>query len=315
MRVFLKIILAAGLLLGLVRCDWGPTPVDEQSLVVEAFLDTGAPPPPVILRRTAPLQQGEAHLQDAASGGQVVVTLGGTEIPYEEAGGQPGRYQPTRDTVVPPQVAWSLRAEWNGETARASGRTPMAISIDEVCIDVPAQPAEAIQVDSLRRDSLDIPADQGYIYPIDVAVRWHARPVPQEIDSSTWVRAQLRPDASAFSSEVVEFFLEPAEIQQELRYPQADGARQWKGVYAVPVDSSTAPLPRHLLTTSVTRGDTAFASFAQTRTDPDRREPISNVEGGLGVALAVSVDSLSRSVADTLARDDRRRCWEPDQAP
>jgi hypothetical protein len=50
------------------------------------------------------------------------------------------------------------------------------------------------------------------------------------------------------------------------------------------------------------RGDTAFAAFAQTRTDPDRREPISNVEGGLGVAVAVSVDSLVRAVEADGAR-------------
>jgi hypothetical protein len=84
-------------------------------------------------------------------------------------------------------------------------------------------------------------------------------------------------------------------------------------VYAVPVESGTAPLPRHRLTTSLTRGDTSFASFAQTRTDPDRREPISNVEGGLGVALAVSVDSLAQVVTDSLSQRDRRRCWTPQE--
>jgi hypothetical protein len=50
------------------------------------------------------------------------------------------------------------------------------------------------------------------------------------------------------------------------------------------------------------RGDTAFASFAQTRTDPDRREPLSNVDGALGVALGVAVDSLSRVVESDVDR-------------
>jgi hypothetical protein len=285
--------------------------VDEQSLVVEAFLDTGEPLPVVTLRQTAPLGRADDRLQDAASGGQVILTMDGTAIPYEESAQTAGQYRPTRAPIVPPAVDWQLTAKWNGETARAAGRTPMPIAIDEVCVDVPPQPAEAIQVDSLRRDSLDIPADQGYIYPIDVAVRWRARPEPGAVDSSIWVRAQLRPDASAFSSQVVDFFLEPAEIQQEWAYSRTSRVRQWSGVYAVPVDSGTAPLPRHRLTTALTRGDTSFASFAQTRTDPDRREPVSNVEGGLGVALAVSVDSLSHVVADSLSQRDGRRCWTP----
>jgi hypothetical protein len=61
-------------------------------------------------------------------------------------------------------------------------------------------------------------------------------------------------------------------------------------------------LPRHNLTTALVRGDTAFAAFAQTRTDPDRREPISNVDGALGIATAVSVDSLVRSVEPGMLR-------------
>lgn len=312
---FLKVALVAGLFLVLLKCDWGPSPVEEQSLVVEAFLDTGEPLPSVTLRQTAPMGTPDDRLQDAASGGRVSLRLGGTEIPYRESTTQPGRYVPTQDTVVSPLMNWELTAHWKSESARAVGRTPMPITIEEVCVDVPPDPVEAIQVDSLRRDSLDIPADQRHIYPIDVRVRWQARPLSQEPDSTIWVRAQLLPNASAFSSQIVEFFLEPADIQQETAYTRTEDVRQWTGVYAVPVNSGTAPLPRHNLTTSLTRGDTSFASFAQTRTDPDRREPISNVQGGLGVALAVSVDSLSAVVSDSLAQQDMRQCWQPQQEP
>ncbi len=308
-RFLLQALLAIGVMFMLVKCDWGSTPVDEQSLVVEAFLDTDEPLPPVLLRQTAPLTGADGQRPKTAEGARVLFTLGETEIPYEESSQRPGQYLPVRDTVVPPQVDWQLTADWDDESARASGQTAAPITIRQVCVDVPSQPAEAIQVDSLRRDSLDIPADQGYLYPIDVTVRWDARSSSPERDSTIWVRAQLRPDASAFSSEVVDFFLEPAAIQRETAYRRTTDARRWTGVYAVPVDSATAPLPRHSLTTALTRGDTAFASFAQTRTDPDRREPISNVDGGLGVALAVSIDSLSKTVTDSLARNEHPQCW------
>jgi hypothetical protein len=197
---------------------------------------------------------------------------------------------------VPPRTDWQLRVRWNGTEARARGVTPPPIGIAEVCAKVPAEPVRAVQVDSVRRDSLDIPADQGYLYPIEVRVRWNPLAPSARPDSTYWVRAQLRPDADPFPSEVVDFFLEPAEIRREDQFAKTEGDLQWQGVYAVPVDSSDAPLPPHSLTTSLVRGDTAFASFAQTRTDPDRREPLSNVDGALGVALGVSVDSLSRTI-------------------
>ena len=291
------LLVAATLLLVVGRCDWSTEPVEEQSLVVEAFLKTGRTLPPVTLRQTRPLNLPDDSLTDAATGGQVRLDLGDRTFAYEEASGAPGRYVPVEEgDTVSAGTPWALRVQWNGTVARAQGVTPPPIDIAEVCVEVPDAPSRAVQVDSVRRDSLDIPADQGYLYPIEVQVRWNALPTAVITDSSYWVRAQLRPDATPFPSQVVEFFLEPAEIQREDRFFGDRGTPQWRGVYAVPVDSSDAPLPPHDLTTALVRGDTAFASFAQTRTDPDRREPLSNVNGALGVALGVAVDSLSRVI-------------------
>jgi hypothetical protein len=232
----------------------------------------------------------------------VRLSIGGQATPYEETG-QPGRYGPVdADAVVPPRTSWQLRVRWNGTTARAQGVTPPPIDVAEVCVDIPEAPSRAVQVDSVRRDSLDIPADQGFLYPIEVRVRWRPLPSAVQVDSTYWVRAQLRADAAPFPSEVVEFFLEPAELRREDQFARTEDRSQWRGVYAVPVDSSDAPLPPHNLTTALVRGDTAFASFAQTRTDPDRREPLSNVDGALGVALGVAVDSLARTVEPGVAR-------------
>jgi hypothetical protein len=296
-----RLVLAAGLVLALTRCDWSSAPVEGEALVVEAFLETERPLPAVDLRRTRSLRASARDSVGGAAGATVRVELGGTTYTYEETG-RPGRYRPRSAPSVPPNVPWRLTARWNGTTARARGTTPPPISVTEVCVDVSDAPIRAVQVDSLRRDSLDIPADVGYIYPVDVTVRWKDNRPASVPDTSTWVRAQLRPDATPFPSEVVEFFLQPAEIRREDAYPRSDETTRWRGVYAVPVDSSAAPLPRHNLTTALVRGDTAFAAFAQTRTDPDRREPISNVNGALGIATAVSVDSLVRSVEPDMAR-------------
>lgn len=287
-----RMLLAVGLVLGLARCDWSGPPADETEVVVEAFLETGESFPPIILRRTTGLSTGDRTAGSAASGAEVVLTHNGTRVPYQESG-QPGRYEPTVSGVVQPRVPWSLTVEWEQETAQAQGETAASVTLTEVCVAVPSEPVQAIQVDSLRRDSLDIPATRDYIYPMDVTVDWASDFPSAPTDTTAWMRAQLRPDTSPFSSRVVEFFLEPDEVRREDDFPRINGGRQWEGVYAVPIDSSASDLlPRHDLTAALVRGDSAFADYAQTRTDPERREPISNVDGGLGIATAVSVDSI-----------------------
>lgn len=290
-------LLAAGLLLGVLRCDLAE-PVEQRSLVVEAFLKTGEELPTVTLRRTQPMGEPGEDASQFARGATVALylddsTLG--RIPYEAVDGAPGHYAPEeRGKRVPEGVSWELNAEWQGETARAGGTTPPPIQVSEVCVEVPEEPVRAVLVDTLRRDSLDIPTEQEYIFPIDVTVNWSVDGLAPGADSTYWVRAQL--PSAAFSSEFIGLFLRSTEIRREDRFAAGGGGdrRQWNGVYAVPVDSSAENdqlFPSHRMTVALTRGDTAFTSFAQSRTDPQRREPISNVDGGLGVATAVAVDT------------------------
>ncbi|MFP4228149.1 MAG: hypothetical protein ACLFTE_04885 [Salinivenus sp.] len=296
--VLVRSVLAVGLVVGLVRCDWAPEADERQSLVVEAFVETGRPLPTLTLRQTRPLGSTNGASDDAATGGQVVLTLEGDTIPYDESPQRPGQYVPAGPSdTVSARTPWALDVRWNGEQARARGTTPPPLQIADVCVRVPEEPVRAVRVDSLRRDSLDIPTERGYIYPIDVTVRWTAAGLSTGADSTQWIRARLRPDTSQFSSRLVDRFLRPVEIRREDQFGQEEGQRRWTGVYAVPVDSSTAPLPPHQLTTTVVRGDSSFGNFARSRTDPDLREPISNVEGALGIATAVAVDSLAREVS------------------
>jgi len=287
-------VIAAGLILVLSRCDL-TEPVDRAELVVEAFVATGQPPPTVRLRRTQPLTAPDTAAP--ARGATVRLSVGDTTFAYEET--QAGRYEPLGGSTwnVPPREPLALTVRWQGEEATARGETPPPIRVREVCVDAPDEPVQAILVDSLRRDSLDIPAEEGFLYPIEVVTRWGTANLTPA-DSTSWVRAELQPTAS-FSSTVVNFFLQPAEVRREETFAsiQTDGGgRRWTGVYAFPVDSADAPLPRHRVTAVLVRGDTAFADFATSRTDPDRREPVSNVQGALGIATGIALDSLGRIV-------------------
>lgn len=298
------VLLAVGLLLVLGRCDL-TGPAERQSLVVEAFPKTGQALPTITLRQTRPLRNPGDRPMNAARGATVEFVLDGSTIPYEEVDARPGQYVSAAGSgTVPARVPWRLSVQWQGADARAQGRTPPSIELSEVCVEVPPDPVRAIVVDSLRRDSLDIPAEQSYIYPVDVSLRWPADRLDAGEDTTHWVRPQLRPDTTESSSRVVNFFLEPVDVRREDQFRRQDDQRAWRGVYALPVDDSTSAFPDHDLTVTLTRGDTSFAAFARSRDDPERREPVSNVEGGLGVATAVAIDSLRNAVAS-----GDEQCW------
>ena len=285
------------LLLATTRCDLASEP-DASTLVVEAFLEAGEPLPPVQLRQTRDLRDPlppDDSLGDAATGADLRVAVADDTVTYAP-GDAPGTYVPTRAVTVSPGASFFLEARWEGERGVASGTVPPRISIRSACLSVPQSPVEAILVDSLRRDSLDIPAEQGFIFPVDVTLNWD----PEAQVETAWVRAGLQPSAD-FSSGVVELFLQPTEVSRESAFvaessPERD--RQWTGVYAVSAPDSTPPIVAHRITVSLTRGDSAFAAFASSRTDPERREPVSNVDGAIGVATAVSLDTLGFDVPE-----------------
>jgi len=290
------LLLAVGVLLVLGRCDLAD-PVNRQPLVVEAFLETGRSLPALTLRQTRSLNDPGDRPANAAQGGTVELVLDGRSIPYEESEQHPGQYGPVSDPgPVSARVPWSLTVQWQGESAKAQGMTPPPIELGEVCVEVPSAPVQAVRVDSVRRDSLDIPAEQTYIYPVDVSLRWPTDQLVPGEDTTHWVRPRLSPDTTGSSSRVVNFFLEPVDVRREDQFRTQNGRRAWTGVYAMPVEDSTSAFPRHRLTVTLTRGDTSFAAFARSRDNPERRDPISNVDGGLGIATAVAIDSLRDTV-------------------
>ncbi len=281
-------LLAAALLV-VVGCD-AVEPEGEQ-LVVEAFVEAGRPLGAVTLRRTTPLDAPGAG--NPAEGATVTLTLGEERIPYRADSA--GRYVPAVDDtlIVPERAVLTLEAAWQGQRATARSRVPPEIAIARVQVDVPERPVEAVLLDSLRLDSLGIGAEEGFVYPIEVSVWWETDFAETGADSLYWIRARLRPVAP-FSSEVLDFFLRPEEIFRERARPRlADRRRRWRGVYAVPVERRADPLPAHRLGVALVRGGEDYARFAATAGDPDRREPVSNVEGALGIAAGIALDSLS----------------------
>ncbi len=279
-------VLVAGLLIG---CD-SVQPEQTGSLVVETFMISGDRPADVMLRRTLPLDLLGTPGNAAAAGGAVVeVTFNEELVRFDETSS--GQYSPpaTFDRLLKAGDEFRLRIEWEGTLAHASGRIPPGIRLDSISTNVPSEPVEAILVDSLRLDTLGVDATTGYIYPVETTLWW----TPGDaVPTETWIHAQLRPQ-SEFSSVVVDFFLLPEEVFREADTELSDaGSVGWTGLYAIPVDRASDPLPTHTLRVALVRSDEAYANYAVGRFEVDGREPPSNVDGALGIAAGVSLDSV-----------------------
>lgn len=296
LRLLFAVLSAGLLLLGGSGCD-AVEPGGEPLLVVEGFLDAGKPLPALMLRTTAPL--GQPYPDDAttaAAGAEVLLLLDGRSVPYEPDAQRPGRYVPATDVAhtVPSRARFDLTVQWQRQRASAAGSIPPPIQIDSIYVDVPDTPVEAVLLDSLYlTDSLGVAVQKGFIYPIEVTLWWADDGLHAAADSAYWIQTRLKP-YTPFSSTIVNFFLRPQQILRERSLPvDTYGRRQWTGVYAIPVEAADEPLPPHYVGVALLRSGQDYARFAASRDAPERREPISNVRGGLGIVAGVSVDSTN----------------------
>ncbi len=268
-------------------------PVDDAQVVVEGFLNAGQPLPPVLVRRTASPQNPYDAAQAGVSDAEVEVTLGDKVVRYAPDPGQAGRYAPSGNGagVVAPGDAFSFRVRWRETLVTAFGHVPPEIEIRNVSLKAPLEPVSAVLLDSLAlSDTLATGAYTGYIYPIEATIEWVA-PEEGAFSEEFWVRAQLQP-FTTFSSPIVDLFLRSDDIFTEQARQTEGPGRSWTGVYAVSVPGENDPLPEHGLRVSLVRSGADYARFAASRDDPDRREPVSSVTGGIGVFAAISVDSV-----------------------
>ena len=273
------------LTLFLAACD--VTEPEPKRLVVEAFVEAGEELPTVVVRRTAALDDPDAA--PPVTDADVTLALDGEEVRYLPVSGAAGTYAPEASRTAEVGGTFTLDVAWQGRRATASSRLPARIALDSVRVTPSAAPVEAVFA-----DSLGLEVREGVIYPVTVTLFWTA----PEADTA-WVRTRLRPPAS-FPSAIVDFVLNTDETQREAEVAEAEGSpvRQWSGTYAVPVASLSDPLPPHALDVFVLRSGTDYAQYALSRTDPGRREPVGNVEGGIGIAAGVAVDGRTVPVGE-----------------
>src|SRR5690606_36917301 len=143
------------------------------------------------------------------------------------------------------------------------GRLPPRVEIMNVRA-VPAEhPVEAVLLDSLQIDSLQTGARSALVYPVEVTLQWDTSS-DAAADSAYWIRAQLKPFTDDLPG-VIELFFRSELIVREDRVRVEDGLRTWTGVYLVPVNNESDPLPEHSLKVSLLRSDDDYARFASSR--------------------------------------------------
>lgn len=281
----------------LCRCDT-VEPIEDPLLVVEGYLNAGQYLPTLMLRQTTPMSRTYAtEYRTTVSDADVLVYVDGASITYRPEDDTPGRYEPDSGidpVLVPPRSAFGLDVRWRDQHATVEGWMPPIIAIDSIQIEIPDDPVQAVLLDSLQfTDSLRVRAHEGYIYPIEVSVWWTVDQIDMEQDSLYWIETQLKP-YTTFSSALIDFFLLPEQVFQEKNIPfDFMNQRYWTGVYAIPVEERTDPVPLHGLKVTLLRSGRDYARFATSRNAPRRREPVSNVDGALGIFVGISIDSLS----------------------
>lgn len=285
----LGIVMCAAL--GWAACDSGGPVADEQ-LVIEAFIEAAPSTPRVVVRRSG-IPNDQYSPDEALVDGATVRmrTADGQHLFSSET---KGTY--SADAGLRERTPFTIEVEQDGRQARASGIIPPRIVLEAIDVKVPEVPVEAVLLEGFNLDSLGVTLDEGFIYPIEVTMRWRRPPDYSPADSVYWMQTRLAP-VVPFTATVLDFFLLAEEVfsEQTAWQPQAQHYT-WTGVYAILVDTRTTPLPIHEVDVGLVRSTEAYARFARTRTDRDRREPISNVAGGLGIVAGIALDSTRITV-------------------
>lgn len=270
-------LLAVLLAIGFAACDTLEPPTE--AIVVEAFFETGRPLPALSVGRTSGLVELMAlPVLDT----EVVVQVGEEAVRYRPADGMPGLYRPEMGVVVEAGDPLALEVRAGHSLVRAASSAPPVLRLDSLRIEPAPAPVRAVFA-----SAPGAPAHEGFLYPVDVTLYWTA----PEDDERWWVRGRLAPPPAA-PTVVADLLLRTDDTRPEAEWavPAAPGVRRWQGLYAIPVDGPDTPLPAHALEVALLRSDAAYARFARSRTEPQEREPVGNVEGGVGIVVGISVD-------------------------
>ena len=289
--VKLKYISFLGLLLfSSFGCDT-IQPAEEGLLVVSFFPESNRPLPNVRVTQSVLLNRGNRLVDEVlVTDAEVTVLVAGRQYLFDPIVSQPGYYKSVQLDTVFSGSRFRIEVKKNEQTAWAEGILPPVISIDSTQYEAPIIPIEAVFADSLGFE-----VEAGFMYPVDISLFWPATVTfPQ--DTLFWIQAGVIPPAK-FPSAVLDFFLKEESIIQESSIIQIwNQKKRWKGIYAVSVDSLNVEMPTHQIKIYAIRSNQDYAKYVASRGHPEFREPVHNVQGGLGIVAGISMDTLTLNI-------------------
>jgi len=293
--IALYIFMAVGIVTG---CD-SVQPSRVGTLVLQAYFESGKPLPPIRITRTSTMSEPLLSVSRGVTDADVDLVIDDVTVRYIPVADSAGFYRPELPTlisIVRPFAQFLLTVRAGTDQASAFGSIPPRILLSDVSVRVPDEAIEAILIDTLdiAIDSLDLALNtqHGFIYPVQVTLAWQSLDFDVRTENEFWVETRLAP-VTSFSSSPIAFSLLPPQVLPEISLqPDDTGVLVWNGVYAITVEFADTPVPAHALKVSLLRGDRSFALFESSRDNPERREPVSNVRGGIGFVGGISLDTL-----------------------
>ena len=126
-------------------CD-SVEPTEDNLLVVQGFLNAGAPLPEVTITKAFPLDQHTGANPLGVRDASLVLYINEEPVPYGLSDEQPGIYTPLTNQfdVVPPNAHFRAEIEWLSNKVSTEDFIPPPIAIDSVRIEIPPQPVAAV---------------------------------------------------------------------------------------------------------------------------------------------------------------------------
>ncbi len=270
------------LLLVTTGCDARVTA--SNALVVEAYFESGEPLGAVRLSRTAPLA---AMTDSEPVEAEVRVEVDGLSVMYLPETANPGSFIPSISVEALPGMEVVLEATTPDGQVSAVTIMPPVIAIDSATVLAsPAPVRAAVTIDGATTDR--------WVYTFGVEIHWTS----SEVDDGWWVRPLIRPPEGTPDESGNAFVrLSALAPEDEFANPADPSVRYWEGAYAIIVPGSDDPLPSHEIELVLLRGGLDYAQFLQSAAGGSGN-PIGNVKGGLGIVAGLSIDRVTRVVAE-----------------
>jgi|GEM_PF-1286553 len=278
LQVFIFLILACGMLY-LINCVSSPTePGFQEDLIINGYLVVGHGVDSIFVSKSLPIAEPYDDTQAAVSGASVMISADGHSYRLLEYDDTPGAYYLHEDTLtITPGKQYDLEVRVEDKVLRSSTVAP-----------------EQVHIVSLNNDTAYYPYPESSMSP-RFQITWN----PTEHTAAYDISIIAKPPY-----ELVDFGMEKL-VESILEEYDNDTLRAFRPVHDFPVNNNqtSAEISWYafsyygdytikLYAIDENLWDLVACNVVYTPQSSEFEQPVFNIEGGLGIFAAVSVDSV-----------------------